>query len=79
RLSGRPVIVPGAGELVALGAAALAASAATGADPVAVAAGWDTGEDVLLEAVDRDLAAWDRIGSVLERAAGPLLGGERPA
>ncbi|MEU9530996.1 xylulokinase [Streptomyces sp. NPDC048213] len=79
RLSGRPVIVPGAGELVALGAAALAASAATGADPVAVAAGWDTGEDVLLEAVERDLTAWDRIGSVLERAAGPLLGGERSA
>lgn len=77
RLSGRPVIVPGAGELVALGAAALAASAATGADPVAVAAGWDTGEDVLLEAVERDLTAWERVGSVLERAAGPLLGGDR--
>ncbi|WP_330241607.1 xylulokinase [Streptomyces sp. NBC_00525] len=77
RLSGRPVIVPGAGELVALGAAALAASAATGADAVAVAAGWDTGADLLLEAVERDLTAWDRIGSVLERAAGPLLGGDR--
>lgn len=77
RLSGRPVIVPGAGELVALGAAALAASAATGEDAVAVAAGWDTGDDLLLEAVERDLTAWDRIGSVLERAAGPLLGGDR--
>ncbi|PZT77735.1 MULTISPECIES: xylulokinase [unclassified Streptomyces] len=77
RLSGQPVIVPGAGELVALGAAALAASAATGADAVAVAAGWDTGADLLLEAVERDLTAWDRIGSVLERAAGPLLGGDR--
>lgn len=77
RLSGRPVTVPGAGELVALGAAALAASAATGADPVAVAAGWDTGADLLLEPVERDLTAWDRVGSVLERAAGPLLGGDR--
>ncbi|THA67103.1 xylulokinase [Streptomyces sp. A0958] len=77
RLSGRPVTVPGAGELVALGAAALAASAATGADPVAVAAGWDTGADLLLEAVERDLTAWERIGSVLERASGPLLGGDR--
>ncbi|MFE7628360.1 xylulokinase [Streptomyces sp. NPDC057509] len=77
RLSGRPVTVPGAGELVALGAAALAASAATGADPVAVAAGWDTGADLLLEAVERDLTAWERVGSVLERAAAPLLGGDR--
>ncbi|MEU2246538.1 xylulokinase [Streptomyces sp. NPDC019224] len=77
RLSGRPVIVPGAGELVALGAAALATSAATGADPVAVAAGWDTGADLLLEAVERDLTAWNRIASVLDRAAGPLLGGDR--
>ncbi|WLQ37407.1 xylulokinase [Streptomyces castrisilvae] len=77
RLSGRPVTVPGAGELVALGAAALAASAATGADPVAVAAGWDTGADLLLEAVGRDLTAWERVGSVLERAAAPLLGGDR--
>ncbi|MGW1227953.1 xylulokinase [Streptomyces sp. NPDC001478] len=75
RLSGRPVIVPAAGELVALGAAALAASAATGEDPVALASGWDTGEETRLPAVERDLATWERVGSVLERAAGPLLGG----
>ena len=37
RLSGRPVVVPGSGELVALGAAALAQAAATGQDPVAIA------------------------------------------
>ncbi|MFF3393877.1 xylulokinase [Streptomyces sp. NPDC002669] len=75
RLSGRPVIVPGGGELVATGAAALAASAAGGADPVTIATGWGTGEDVRLPAVPRDSATWDRIGSVLERAATPLLGG----
>ncbi|MEU2128089.1 xylulokinase [Streptomyces sp. NPDC018352] len=75
RLSGRPVIVPGSDEHVALGAAALAAAAATGADPVAIAAGWDTGEDVRLPSVQRDSATWERVGSVLERASGPLLGG----
>ncbi|MFB7214243.1 xylulokinase [Streptomyces sp. NPDC056255] len=75
RLSGRPVIVPGSDEHVALGAAALATAAATGADPVAVAAGWGTGEDVRLPSVQRDSATWERVGSVLERASGPLLGG----
>ncbi|MFE6666192.1 xylulokinase [Streptomyces sp. NPDC057697] len=75
RLSGRPVIVPGGGEPVALGAAALAAAAATGADPVAVATGWRTGEETQLPAVPRDSTTWDRIGSVLERASVPLLGG----
>ncbi|MFE5093473.1 xylulokinase [Streptomyces sp. NPDC056638] len=74
RLSGRPVIVPGSGELVALGAAALAAAAATGEDPVAIAAGWHIGEDTQLPAVQRDSATWERVGSALERAAGPLLG-----
>ncbi|MEV6162851.1 xylulokinase [Streptomyces sp. NPDC052052] len=75
RLSSRPVILPGNGELVALGAAALAAGAATGADPVAIAAGWNTGDDTELPAVQRDLATLERIESVLERASVPLLGG----
>ncbi|MFJ4574103.1 xylulokinase [Streptomyces sp. NPDC088846] len=75
RLSGRPLIVPGSGELVALGAAALAAAAATGGDPVATATGWNTGEEVQLTAVERDSATWERVGSVLEGAAIPLLGG----
>ncbi|WP_299538421.1 xylulokinase [uncultured Streptomyces sp.] len=81
RLSGRPLIVPGDGELVALGAAALAASAAGGGDPVAVAGGWNDREEERrhatrqLTAVERDMAAWERIGSVLDRASGPLLGG----
>ncbi|WP_406295377.1 xylulokinase [Streptomyces sp. NBC_00624] len=75
RLSGRPVVVPGSGELVALGAAALAQAAATGQDPVATATGWDTGDDTRLPPVERDTETWERVGSVLERAAQPLLGG----
>ncbi|MGW0857647.1 hypothetical protein, partial [Streptomyces sp. NPDC002690] len=33
------------------------------------------GTDRQLDAVERDTAAWERIGSVLDRASGPLLGG----
>ncbi|WP_326815395.1 xylulokinase [Streptomyces sp. NBC_01763] len=77
RLSGRPVIVPGSGELVALGAAALAQAAATGQDPVAIATAWDTGDDAQLPSVARDTATWERVGSVLERAAEPLLSGAK--
>ncbi|MFJ9682381.1 xylulokinase [Streptomyces sp. NPDC101194] len=75
RLSGRPLIVPDSGELVALGAAALAAAAATGDDPVSISTGWDTGKESQLPATQRDSNAWERVGSVLDRAAAPLLGG----
>ncbi|MCF3964734.1 xylulokinase, partial [Streptomyces fuscigenes] len=73
RLSGRPVVVPASGELVALGAAALAAGAADGEDAVAVATRWETGAGVELEAVERDTETWERIASVLDRAAPGLL------
>ncbi|WP_329037284.1 xylulokinase [Streptomyces sp. NBC_01725] len=73
RLSGRPVIVPESGELVALGAAALAASAATGEDPVAIATTWKTGDGPELPSVTRDMETWERVGSVLDRAAPSLL------
>ena len=73
RLSGRAVILPDSGELVALGAAALAAGAATGRDPVALATEWRTGEGRELPAVARDAATWDRVTSVLDRAAPALL------
>ncbi len=73
RLSGRPLVVPRSGELVALGAAALAAAAATGADPVALATGWGTGDGDELPALERDMAAWERVTSVLDRAAPSLL------
>ncbi|MFJ6699274.1 xylulokinase [Streptomyces sp. NPDC091272] len=65
RLSGRPVLLPAATELVALGAAALAAGAVTEADPVAVATSWGAAEAVELPPVERDLAAWNRIEDVL--------------
>jgi xylulokinase len=73
RLSGRPVIVPASGELVALGAAALAQAAAADEDAVAVATRWDTGAGRELEPVARDTETWERVASVLERAAPGLL------
>ncbi|WNF30547.1 xylulokinase [Streptomyces sp. C11-1] len=76
RLSGRPLVLPGSGELVALGAAALAASAAGGGDPVALATAWRRGgTDRQLDPVARDTETWQRVTSVLDRAARPLLGG----
>jgi hypothetical protein len=55
RLSGRPLLIPESGELVALGAAALAAASATGEDPVALAAGWQGGNSAALPPVQRDM------------------------
>ncbi|MFD5771428.1 xylulokinase [Streptomyces sp. NPDC127049] len=73
RLSGRPLVVPAADELVALGAAALAAGAATGEDPVAVATAWDTGAGTALPPVARDEETWHRIEEVLAGATPTLL------
>lgn len=72
RLSGRPVQVPEASELVALGAAAQAAALLTGEDPAAVARRWDTARGPVLDAVERDEETLERISSVLCDAA-PLL------
>lgn len=73
RLSGRPLLIPASGELVALGAAALAAGAATGEDPVALAAGWQGGNAAELPPVERDMETWERVSGVLDRAAPTLL------
>ncbi|MFI8521678.1 xylulokinase [Streptomyces sp. NPDC085481] len=73
RLSGRPLLVPAATELVALGAAALAAAAVGGTDPVALAAAWGAGEGKALPPVARDEETWARIEGVLDRAAPALL------
>jgi xylulokinase len=73
RLSGRPVQIPEARELVALGAAAQAAGVLTGEDPAAVARRWDTAAGPVLDPVERDAAAMERISGVLADAA-PLLG-----
>ncbi|MET7377354.1 xylulokinase [Streptomyces sp. NPDC005526] len=72
RLSGRPVQVPEAAELVALGAAAQAAGLLTGEDPAAVARRWKTADGPVLDAVERDEAALTRIAGVLSDAS-PLL------
>ncbi|MFC9699197.1 FGGY family carbohydrate kinase [Streptomyces sp. NPDC056943] len=73
RLSGRPLVVPAAGELVALGAAALAAGAVTGEDPVALATAWGTGAGEVLPPLARDTETWDRISGVLTAASPALL------
>ncbi|MET9365958.1 xylulokinase [Streptomyces sp. NPDC006632] len=74
RLSGRPLIVPSSTELVAVGAAALAASAVSGADPVLIARSWKAGTVRELPPSERDLATWDRVVSVLDSATTTLLG-----
>ncbi|MDX2561778.1 FGGY family carbohydrate kinase [Streptomyces sp. TX20-6-3] len=73
RLSGRPLVVPAAEELVALGAAALAAGAVTGTDPVALTTAWGTGAGEVLPAVGRDEETWNRIAGVLSAATPTLL------
>ncbi|MEV7795125.1 xylulokinase [Streptomyces sp. NPDC087512] len=72
RLSGRPVRIPEAKELVALGAAAQAAGLLTGEDPAAVARRWNTAAGPVLDAVERDEAALSRIAGVVSDA-GRLL------
>lgn len=64
RLSGRPLIVPEADELVALGAAAQAASLLTGERPDAVARRWGTRGGRTVPAVERDDATLERIRQV---------------
>ncbi|WP_037579754.1 xylulokinase [Phaeacidiphilus oryzae] len=72
RLSGRPVLVPEAQELVALGAAAQAAALVTGERADEVARRWGTRRGVLLDPLPRDEAALERLGAAFERAR-PLL------
>ncbi|MFJ2741278.1 xylulokinase [Streptomyces sp. NPDC087440] len=69
RLSGRPVLLPAATELVALGAAALALGASSGVDPVAAAASWNADAALELPALDRDLESWIRIEDILQQAS----------
>ncbi|MGK7228722.1 xylulokinase [Streptomyces hygroscopicus] len=72
RLSGRPVRVPRAEELVALGAAAQAAGLVLGEDPAAVARRWSTAEGPSYDPVPRDEAALERLSRVLSDADGLL-------
>ncbi|MFD3440253.1 xylulokinase [Streptomyces sp. NPDC058685] len=73
RLSGRPLLIPESDELVAVGAAALAAAAASGEDPVALASRWQGGRAAHLPPVERDMETWERVSEVLERATPALL------
>ncbi|HZG02224.1 MAG TPA: xylulokinase [Streptomyces sp.] len=68
RLSGRPVVVPRAQELVALGAAAQAAGLLLGEDAAAVARRWSTAEGPAYEAVERDEEALTRLAATLTGA-----------
>lgn len=68
RLSGRPVQVPDARELVALGAAAQAAGLLLGEDAAAVARRWSTAAGPAYAAVPRDEAALTRLAETLDGA-----------
>jgi xylulokinase len=69
-LSGRPVQIPEATELVALGAAAQAAAVLGGEAPEEIARRWDTRRGTLLEPVARDAATVEHIREVRSRLAG---------
>jgi xylulokinase len=68
RLSGRPVLVPDAAELVALGAAAQAAALLTGEAPDEVSRRWGTARGELLDPLPRDVETVERIAATLPRA-----------
>ena len=68
RLSGRPVRVPVAEELVALGAAAQAAGLLLGREAAAVARDWGTARGPSLPAVERDEPALARLAATLTDA-----------
>ena len=68
RLSGRPVSIPDATELVAIGAAVQAAAVLRGERPLDVAARWHTDSGTLLPAVARDSETLDRHRNVRQLA-----------
>lgn len=73
RLSGRALLVPDTGELVALGAAAQAAAVLSGEAPEAIARRWDTMRGLRIDPVDVDAATVERHRAV--RAALTELNG----
>ncbi|WP_405943387.1 xylulokinase [Streptomyces sp. NBC_00932] len=76
RLSGRPVQVPVAKELVALGAAAQAAGLLLGEDATEVACRWDTARGPRYAPLAVDEPALHRIGATLSDADALLRGKE---
>ncbi len=80
RLSGRPVIVPDATELVAIGAAVQAAAVLCHEPPLAVAERWKTQEGMRLDPVPLDSAAVEHYAAVLRLAVEAVqISPERPA
>ena len=67
RLSGRPVLVPDADELTAIGAAVQATVVCTGEPPAEVAKRWQTTAGTLLDPVPRDDACLARIRATRDR------------
>lgn len=68
-LSGRPVQIPEATELVALGAAAQATAVLGGDAPDLIARRWDTRRGTLLDPTARDTASLERIRDIRGRLA----------
>jgi len=68
-LSGRPVQIPEATELVALGGAAQAAAILSREAPDAIARRWDTRRGPLLDPIERDTATLEHIRAVRTRLA----------
>jgi xylulokinase len=66
-LSGRPVQIPDADELVALGGAAQAAAVLGGEAPDVIARRWDTRRGALLDPIARDTATLEHIREVRAR------------
>jgi xylulokinase len=76
RLSGRPILIPDAQELVAIGAAVQAAAILRGEDAAAVSARWGTNAGTLLDPVPRDDERLGRIGALRAAViATPALAG----
>jgi xylulokinase len=78
RLTGRPVIVPEAGELVAVGAAVQAAAILRGEDPATVADRWDSARGELLKPLPVDHERLDLIRAALDAAVGGGSTSHRP-
>ena len=78
RLSGRPVLIPDADELVAIGAAVQATAAWRDEDPAAIARRWGTSAGTLLDPLPLDAERRDRIaafrGAIELAAAAPAHG-----
>jgi xylulokinase len=72
RLAGRPIAVPKATELVALGAAVQAAATLENADPLSVAGRWHTSEGTMLEPMARDIETIARHRGVRDLALDAL-------